>query len=174
MYGRHYFQNQRKPLTMKTQQNIAANSHNNITKYQTILINYNKGKGEEEFRRITTIQLESTFMEKLDCYMPRLLSLFMKKGGAAGVKLQGIQEMLYGSNTVEKGRKTVIRGLIIYLGENVEDLIKEYQILINFVPPLENKISANFTWHQTLRKLASDDSWLAVHLIRQPIYPLVY
>ncbi|MGH0180702.1 UNVERIFIED_CONTAM: hypothetical protein FKN15_004830 [Acipenser sinensis] len=35
-------------------------------------------------------------MEKLDCYMPRLLSLFMKKGGAAGVKLQGIQEMLYG------------------------------------------------------------------------------
>ncbi|MGH0170179.1 UNVERIFIED_CONTAM: hypothetical protein FKN15_058555 [Acipenser sinensis] len=34
-------------------------------------------------------------MEKLDCYMPRLLSLFKKKGGAAGVKLQGIQEMLY-------------------------------------------------------------------------------
>lgn len=83
-------------MTMKTQQNIAANSHNNITKYQTVLINYNKGKGEEEFRRITTIQLESTFMEKLDCYMPRLLSLFKKKGGAAGVKLQGIQEMLYG------------------------------------------------------------------------------
>ncbi|RXM97692.1 hypothetical protein EOD39_14113 [Acipenser ruthenus] len=59
--------------------------------------------------------------------MPRLLSLFKKKGGAAGVKLQGIQEMLYGSNTVEKRRETVIRGLIIYLGENVEDLIKEYQ-----------------------------------------------
>ncbi|KAK6479282.1 hypothetical protein HHUSO_G19990 [Huso huso] len=51
---------------------------------------------EEEFRRITMIRLESTFMEKLDCYMPRLLSLFKKKGGAAGVKLQGIQEMLYG------------------------------------------------------------------------------
>ncbi|MGH0131388.1 UNVERIFIED_CONTAM: hypothetical protein FKN15_048406 [Acipenser sinensis] len=66
-------------------------------------------------------------MEKLDCYMPRLLSLFKKKGGAAGVKLQGIQEMLYGSNTVEKRRETVIRGLIIYLSENVKDLMKEYQ-----------------------------------------------
>ncbi|KAK1150595.1 hypothetical protein AOXY_G33590 [Acipenser oxyrinchus oxyrinchus] len=85
---------------------------------------------EEEFRRITTIRLESAFMEKLDCYMPRLLSLFKKKGGAAGVKLQGIQEMLYGSNTVEKRRETVIRGLIIYLGENVEDLIKEYQVKV--------------------------------------------
>ncbi|KAK1168040.1 hypothetical protein AOXY_G10875 [Acipenser oxyrinchus oxyrinchus] len=82
---------------------------------------------EETFRRITTIQLESTFMEKLDCYMPRLLSLFKKKGGAAGVKLQGIQEMLYGSNTVEKRTETMIHGLIIYFGENVEDLIKEYQ-----------------------------------------------
>ncbi|MGH0124417.1 UNVERIFIED_CONTAM: hypothetical protein FKN15_073242 [Acipenser sinensis] len=80
-------------------------------------------------------------MEKLDCYMPRLLSLFMKKGGAAGVKLQGIQEMLYGSNTVEKGRKTVIRGLIIYLGENVEDLIKEYQDAV------DANIQEDFTQH---------------------------
>ncbi|RXM36755.1 hypothetical protein EOD39_11485 [Acipenser ruthenus] len=31
------------------------------------------------------------------------------------------------SNTVEKRRETMIHGLIIYLGENVEDLIKEYQ-----------------------------------------------
>ncbi|CDQ80572.1 unnamed protein product [Oncorhynchus mykiss] len=37
---------------------------------------------ENKFRRITTVSLESTFMQKLDKYTPKPLDLFKSKGGA--------------------------------------------------------------------------------------------
>ena len=43
---------------------------------------------KEEFGRITTIQLEETFMLKLDAYTPRLLQLMRAKGGAAGSRMR--------------------------------------------------------------------------------------
>ncbi|XP_051283240.1 uncharacterized protein LOC127378444 isoform X4 [Dicentrarchus labrax] len=42
---------------------------------------------KEEFRRITTISLEETFMRKLDEYLPCLLQLMRAKGGAAGSRM---------------------------------------------------------------------------------------
>lgn len=42
---------------------------------------------EKEFRRITLKPLQSTFLGKLDQYTPRLLSLYRRKGGAVGKKL---------------------------------------------------------------------------------------
>ncbi|KAK0148644.1 hypothetical protein N1851_011039 [Merluccius polli] len=43
---------------------------------------------KEEFRRITTIALEQTFLNKLDAYTPKLLDLMKAKGGEVGTKLR--------------------------------------------------------------------------------------
>ncbi|CAB1332406.1 unnamed protein product [Coregonus sp. 'balchen'] len=48
-----------------------------------------------EFRRITTVRLQSSFMGNLDPYTPRLFSFFMSKVGAAKEELQGILEAQY-------------------------------------------------------------------------------
>uniref|UniRef100_A0AAQ6AI23 Sterile alpha motif domain-containing 3-like n=1 Tax=Amphiprion ocellaris TaxID=80972 RepID=A0AAQ6AI23_AMPOC len=45
---------------------------------------------KEEFRRITTIPLEQTFMFNLDSCTPKLLSVLEKKDGAIGAKLRPI------------------------------------------------------------------------------------
>lgn len=49
---------------------------------------------EEEFRRITLKLLQSTFLGKLDQYTPKLLSLYRKKGGAVGRKLDDTLDLL--------------------------------------------------------------------------------
>jgi hypothetical protein len=55
---------------------------------------------KEDFRRITTVALESTFIQKLDEYTPKLLDLFKTKGGAVKEDKQKILEVLYGVFTV--------------------------------------------------------------------------
>ncbi|KAJ8381275.1 hypothetical protein SKAU_G00020530 [Synaphobranchus kaupii] len=40
-------------------------------------------KINEEFRRITTVNLETTFMAKLDQYTPEIMSVVSSRGGAA-------------------------------------------------------------------------------------------
>lgn len=48
----------------------------------------------EEFRRITTANLETTFMAKLDQYTPKIMSLVSSRGGAAKMNIQRIMNML--------------------------------------------------------------------------------
>ena len=55
---------------------------------------------KEEFGRIATVALESTFMQKLDKYTPQLLDLFKSRGGALKEDMQKILEVLYGVCTV--------------------------------------------------------------------------
>lgn len=43
---------------------------------------------EEEFKRITTLRLERTFLTNLDKHTPKLLEAFRKKGGNAGAKMK--------------------------------------------------------------------------------------
>ncbi|XP_053303602.1 uncharacterized protein LOC128462296 [Pleuronectes platessa] len=86
---------------------------------------------EEEFRRITLKPLQSTFLGKLDQYTPQLLSLFRRKGGAVGRKLDETLDMLNKDNSIESRREAVVRGLILYLGEKPEGFIKVYQIFDN-------------------------------------------
>ncbi|KAK0151156.1 hypothetical protein N1851_007730 [Merluccius polli] len=91
---------------------------------------------EEEFCRITLKPLQSTFLGKLDQYTPRLLSLYRRKGGAVGKKLDETLDMLNEActycttrdNSIESRREAVIRGLILYLGEKTEELIKDYKV----------------------------------------------
>ncbi|XP_052400084.1 sterile alpha motif domain-containing protein 3-like [Carassius gibelio] len=81
----------------------------------------------EEFKRITTVSLESTFLAKLDQCTPKLMALTQSKGGAAGLKIRHIKDMLLEDNTVERRREIAIRCLIVYLGEKEEDLFKQYR-----------------------------------------------
>nr|XP_023669586.1 uncharacterized protein LOC111844913 isoform X1 [Paramormyrops kingsleyae]XP_023669587.1 uncharacterized protein LOC111844913 isoform X1 [Paramormyrops kingsleyae] len=83
---------------------------------------------KEEFRRITTIPLEQTFMFNLDSYTPKLLSVLEKKGGAIGAKLRPILDKHRQNETVEMRRGDVIRGLMLYLGEKEEELFLDCQV----------------------------------------------
>lgn len=83
---------------------------------------------KEEFRRITTIPLEQTFMLNLDSYTPKLLSVLGKKGGAIGAKLRPVLEKQRQDQTVEMRRGDVIRGLMLYLGEKEDELFLNCQV----------------------------------------------
>ncbi|KAG1949506.1 hypothetical protein F2P79_011428 [Pimephales promelas] len=73
---------------------------------------------KEEFRRITTVSLEETFMRKLDEYTLGLLRLMRAKGGAAGCKMRPLLDTL---------NDIVVCCLINYLGERQEDLFLDCQ-----------------------------------------------
>nr|XP_024658714.1 uncharacterized protein LOC112430002 [Maylandia zebra] len=78
----------------------------------------------DEFQRITTVNLETTFMAKLDQYSTRIMSLVSSKGGAAKIKIERIRNMLQESS-VETRREVAIRCLMVYLKEKEEDLFRE-------------------------------------------------
>ena len=48
----------------------------------------------EEFKRITTVSLESSFMNALDVCTPKLMTLTEIKGRAAGQNIGRIKDML--------------------------------------------------------------------------------
>ncbi|XP_073695090.1 sterile alpha motif domain-containing protein 3 [Garra rufa] len=79
----------------------------------------------EEFRRITTVNLEETFMVKLDQYAPKMMSLVFSKGRSSKTSIQRIKNMLIEDYSLESRREAAIRSLIVYLRENEEDLFKE-------------------------------------------------
>ncbi|XP_063077217.1 uncharacterized protein LOC134467236 [Engraulis encrasicolus] len=80
---------------------------------------------KEEFKRITTIHLDQTFLTKMDLYTPKLLTIFKTKGGTAGTKINSVLESL--SQKQIYSHDAVIRCLIHFLGESAEELIKDYQ-----------------------------------------------
>ncbi|XP_060773208.1 uncharacterized protein LOC132883512 isoform X2 [Neoarius graeffei] len=87
---------------------------------------YVSSKINDEFKRVTTVSLESTFMASLDQCTPKLMTLVQSKGGAAGLKIRQIKDRLLENNTVERRREAAIRCLVVYLGEKEEDLFKMY------------------------------------------------
>ncbi|KAK2841292.1 hypothetical protein Q7C36_012871 [Tachysurus vachellii] len=80
---------------------------------------------KNEFRRITAVPLEPTFLQTLDLYTPKLLDLFKMKGGDAGIKIRSMLDSL--CQRVEDKRDAVIRCLLSYLGESSEEPIEAYQ-----------------------------------------------
>ncbi|RXN05379.1 gamma-aminobutyric acid type B receptor subunit 2 [Labeo rohita] len=93
----------------------------------------------EEFRRITTLHLEPTFIKMLDYYTPKLFTIFSCKGGALGQilkkKMGAIQQTSH--QNIEETRDVVLRCLVNYLGEKEEDLIQE---LIKMSSPYMNNL----------------------------------
>ncbi|KAL1276114.1 hypothetical protein QQF64_035737 [Cirrhinus molitorella] len=80
----------------------------------------------EEFRRITTVHLEETFMAKLDQYAPKMMSLVFSKGRSSKTSIQRIKNMLLEDYSLERRREAAIRSLMVYLRENEKDLFKEH------------------------------------------------
>ncbi|XP_056594794.1 uncharacterized protein LOC130426631 [Triplophysa dalaica] len=82
----------------------------------------------EEFRRITTLHLESIFMKMLDLYTPKLLAIFTSRGGALGWNLKQKMDALLMNpeRNIDMTRDIVLRCLICYLGEKEDNLIQEY------------------------------------------------
>ncbi|XP_063331470.1 uncharacterized protein si:ch211-166e11.5 [Pelmatolapia mariae] len=78
----------------------------------------------DEFQRITTVNLETTFMAKLDQNSTRIMSLVSSKCGAVKIKIEHIRNMLQES-LVETRREVAIRCLMVYLKEKEEDLFRE-------------------------------------------------
>nr|XP_024656932.1 uncharacterized protein LOC112432662 [Maylandia zebra] len=81
---------------------------------------------QDEFYRITLVHLEPKFMSMLDEYTPKLLALFHSKGGAMGLKLQAIIAKSPSNPSNNITRNLVIQCLMVYLGESIDQLIKEY------------------------------------------------
>ncbi|KAM6992389.1 uncharacterized protein ora6 [Tautogolabrus adspersus] len=80
---------------------------------------------KEEFRRITTISLEQSFMYKLDHYTSKLTVLMKAKGGVVGTRLRPHLDKLSQNPSTDMRRDAVIRGLILYLGEKEEELFED-------------------------------------------------
>uniref|UniRef100_A0AAV2LEW4 Calponin-homology (CH) domain-containing protein n=1 Tax=Knipowitschia caucasica TaxID=637954 RepID=A0AAV2LEW4_KNICA len=85
-------------------------------------------KINEEFKRITTVRLESTFMAQLDHCISKLMEIGSDRGGATGQKIRKIRECLLQSKNVEVDarREAAIRALIVYLHEKEEDLFAHF------------------------------------------------
>ncbi|KAJ8288519.1 hypothetical protein COCON_G00011780 [Conger conger] len=81
---------------------------------------------QDEFYRITMVHLESKFMSKLDEYTPRLLNLFHAKGGTMELRLQAILLKAPTNPSTNLTRDGVIRCLMVYLGESLDHLLKQY------------------------------------------------
>ncbi|XP_036951014.1 uncharacterized protein LOC119017923 isoform X3 [Acanthopagrus latus] len=61
---------------------------------------------KEEFKRITTVHLEQTFLSKLDRHTTKLVEIFRKKGGIAGTKIRPMLDSL--SEQHIEGRRDII------------------------------------------------------------------
>ncbi|XP_030008984.1 uncharacterized protein LOC115432239 [Sphaeramia orbicularis] len=88
---------------------------------------FSQSEVNAEFTRITSVSLLSTFMSNLDHYSNQLMKVFRKKGGAAGHKISMIMAAMDNSPTVETRRECVLKAFCVYLNENPESFIKEYE-----------------------------------------------
>ncbi|XP_048024756.1 sterile alpha motif domain-containing protein 3 isoform X2 [Megalobrama amblycephala] len=79
----------------------------------------------EEFTRITTVNLEAMFMAKLDQYFPKITSLVLTRRGPAKMNIHRIRNMLLEDYSLERRREAAIRSLMVHLREKEEDLFKE-------------------------------------------------
>ncbi|XP_053347058.1 uncharacterized protein LOC128517973 [Clarias gariepinus] len=77
-----------------------------------------------EFKRITTMSLQSKFQSQLDLHSADLLRVFGKRSGQQGKKLKNMSTMM--TDDIDAVRQCVIKGLCIYLNEDPDDLLQEY------------------------------------------------
>lgn len=79
-----------------------------------------------EFKRITTMPLQSKFLSQSDAHSERLISLFKKRGGQIGKRLASILAAMAEEDDVDLGRECIIKALCVYLNEDPENLVREY------------------------------------------------
>ncbi|XP_056124441.1 sterile alpha motif domain-containing protein 3 [Rhinichthys klamathensis goyatoka] len=79
----------------------------------------------KEFTRITTVNLEETFIAKLDHYFSKIISLVLTRRGPATMSIQRIRNMLLEDYSLERRREAVIRSIMVHLRDKEDDLFKE-------------------------------------------------
>ncbi|XP_046706911.1 uncharacterized protein LOC124386909 [Silurus meridionalis] len=79
-----------------------------------------------EFKRITTVHLQSKFFSQLDVHSANLIKAYSKKGGFIGRRLKSIMTPMTQNNSIDIGRECILKGLCVYLNEDPEKLVKEY------------------------------------------------
>ncbi|XP_054880629.1 uncharacterized protein LOC129355102 isoform X2 [Poeciliopsis prolifica] len=79
-----------------------------------------------EFLRLMALPLEQTFFAQLDRLSSQLIKVIKAKGGATRAKIAGIMRIYDEVEDIGIRRECVLKGLITFLGEDPEDLIKEY------------------------------------------------
>ncbi|KAK0150744.1 hypothetical protein N1851_008151 [Merluccius polli] len=75
----------------------------------------------EEYRRITTANLESTFMQNLDQCIPSLMPLVLSRGGAAKKKIQNIMELLKDSEGQIGDLESHVMKILVTKGATTSD-----------------------------------------------------
>uniref|UniRef100_A0A3Q2VV74 Uncharacterized LOC102288954 n=1 Tax=Haplochromis burtoni TaxID=8153 RepID=A0A3Q2VV74_HAPBU len=92
---------------------------------------------KKEFLRITTKPLLSTFFDELDQYAPRLMEIFLSKGGTPGKKIRGL--MLAISKDTDREAKSCMEQTVmgVYViqkeGAEPEDDPEDVGVLIEGV-----------------------------------------
>ncbi|KAF0021708.1 hypothetical protein F2P81_026039 [Scophthalmus maximus] len=81
-----------------------------------------------EFQRLMTVSLEPKFMAQLDVYTSQLMRVVCAKGGATHQKTADIMAAFDQNENIHLWRECVLKTLIVYLGEDPDDLIKEYLV----------------------------------------------
>ncbi|KAK7912340.1 hypothetical protein WMY93_012551 [Mugilogobius chulae] len=82
-----------------------------------------------EFLRITTVPLQTRFLASLDKHYSKLIELIRRKGGVIREKTQEILKVLDLSLEANIKRECLLKCLILYLGEDPNQMIKEYLIV---------------------------------------------
>ncbi|XP_034097020.1 uncharacterized protein LOC117563015 [Gymnodraco acuticeps] len=80
-----------------------------------------------ELMRITTFPLETKFLAQLDKHSTKLLQVIRSRGGVVKQKTTGILQVLDETVDITIRRECILKSLMIYLGEPVDHLIKEFQ-----------------------------------------------
>ncbi|KAJ8364116.1 hypothetical protein SKAU_G00129470 [Synaphobranchus kaupii] len=79
-----------------------------------------------EFKRITTVPLQSKFLSQLDLHTDKMTRLLQKRGGQLGERLKTITAQMADCDDVDVGRECIIKGVCIYMGEDPENLVQKY------------------------------------------------
>ncbi|KAG7513756.1 hypothetical protein JOB18_015916 [Solea senegalensis] len=85
---------------------------------------FDAGEINAEFKRLTTIPLQSRFLSQLDLLSQSLLRMFENRSGEQGKKLKDIAATM--TDDIDAGREHLIKGICIYLNENPDVLVQEY------------------------------------------------
>ncbi|KAL7872442.1 hypothetical protein SRHO_G00074250 [Serrasalmus rhombeus] len=120
-----------------------------LSNYRTHLRKVGCPEINAEFRRITTMPLQSRFLSQLDLHSANLLRVFVKRSGQQGKMLRDIVAMM--TDDVDAGRECIIKGLCMYLNGDPKDLVQEYMDMTegNTLSAIERTVAGIYVARQT-------------------------
>ncbi|XP_041840519.1 uncharacterized protein LOC121639392 [Melanotaenia boesemani] len=87
---------------------------------------FNVREVKAEFKRITTVELQSKFFSQLDAHSENLMKVFARKGGVLGKKIKAVMLPMTRADSIDVKRECILRGLTVYLNEDPQKFVKDY------------------------------------------------